>query len=250
MAALPAEGRGGVEAPADAPREVSQPLTDDYYAQAQARARTNERQLEPLRVPTGPGPGPDPGLGGAPGEVKAPAPVQAADPAYPAGSNSDGPSRGIPGTAPRVARGRAPLPVVGGFGEGPAEYYPLDGREVKALVESLMDEVHAQMQNDLRFHLAVTYPRVRATVTVRIEGEADDAGVTIEKVKAHDRTAREVAEAHGDSVVFVITRARQEFDAAGEVDAPPDAMREALGLPVPHKRRVPGPAGQVADVSW
>lgn len=246
-----AEGRANVAAPADAPREVSQPVSAEWEAQAAERAARNARQLAPLVVPTGP-----PTVPLVPAElgvVQAPKAVQAApgsEPYYPAGSEGESPTRGIPGRGSMAGRSRAPLPVVGGFGEGPAEYYPLDGREVRILVEKLLEEVRAQIQNDLRFHLAVTYPRLTATVTVRVEGEADDAGVTVEKRMAHERTARDVAEAHADSVVFVIRRQRREVDEAGESETPPDALRDELGMARPAKRRLGGVLGQVADVSW
>jgi hypothetical protein len=150
-----------------------------------------------------------------------------------------------------AGRRTAPLPVVGGFGQAEGEYFPLTGAELKTLVEQLLDEIYGQIQNDLRFHVSQTYPRVAATLTLRVTGEADDQGLTIEKVRPPvERLPQEVAEAQCDSVVFVIRKQRREFDDAGAVETPPDAIRRALGLTVPAKHEASGPLHQVVDVEW
>lgn len=261
---LPADARIGVPIPADAPAvEPAQPLNDQYMAQARARASANERELAPLSYGKQ-----APGAEAATGEVQAPKPVEAA-PGYPqhppntyktadahadfpAGSNSDSPTRGLPGTAPiPAARSKAPLAVVGGFGEASAEYFPLNGRELKTLVEQLLDEVYVQIQNDLRFHISQTYPRLAAKLTLTVEGEADDQGLKIERIAPPvERQSLDLAQQRCDTVCFVIKKQRREFDDKGEVETPADAMRHELGIGAPHKHKAPGPMGQIVDVQW
>lgn len=258
---LPAEGRIGVPPPADAPREVSQPLSPAALSEMQSRARQNERELAPLR-PVGGAPIDAPG---ASGEVLAPLPVQPAPgyvqtvpkTEYPAASNSESPTRGLPGTAPiPAARSTVPIGISGGFGSaGDAEYFPLDGREALTLAMQLFDELSARLQNDLRFSMAVTYPRLSMKLQLVIEGEADDQAFTIEKVlPPHgkwDRTPIEVAKQNGDSVVFVVTALRREFDEEGNVQTPADGMRDELGLRKPRKHSVGSGIGKsIVDVEW
>jgi hypothetical protein len=172
---------------------------------------------------------------------------------FPAASNSDSPSRGLPGTAPvPAARKSAPIQTTGGFGEAEAEYFPLNGQELRTLIEQLMDEVHARLQNDLRFHIATTYPRVSARVQIIVEAEADDQTVSIEKVMVpQERVPLDVAQERADSVVFVVRSLRREFDEAGNVETPPDAMRDELGLQKPRKRTIKNGAGKsLVDVTW
>lgn len=238
---LPAEGHIGVEPPADAPREVAQPLTDEFVAESAAKARVNERTLAPLNY-LKKGPVVEGELSHEPRE---PEPVQEApnypqsaetrpskfvDAAvkeeFPAASNTDSPSRGIPGTTPiPAARKKAPLGITGGFGEQEGEYYPIDGRELKSIVEHLLGEVFDQIQNDMRFGLARTFPNIDVHLTLEVNCVEQDKPLVIEK-------------------------RRREFNDRGESELPPDAMRQEIGLARPRKQRMPGPAGQVADVAW
>ncbi len=259
---LPAAGHVGVEPPADAPREVAQPLTAEAITRMQANARANERELAPLRAPGTPLPVDDGRVQPASHEVQAPEPVKAA-PGYkqvapradefPAGSNTDTPKRGLPGTAP-VPAGRkyAPLNVTGGFGESEGEYYPLDGGEALELAKELIAGLYARIQDDIRFTRAQVYPRLSMTVQLIVEGEADDQVMKIEKIMPpHDKTPLEVAKSRGDSVVFVVKEQRREFNDAGEVETPADAMRDELGLKRPGKRQIgSGQNKSLVDVTW
>ena len=268
---IPAEGRIGSPAPPGAPHEFTQPLTLEAIGEMQQKARVNERQLQPLTY--GKGQESDSvrtareayeaalsreaGGQAASHEVPAPKAVEAApgypDPAtvpptpvpaksaHPAASESDTPSRGLPGTAPiPKERKFAPLQVTGGFGAIEDEYFPLNGTEVLALIDGLMDDLHARIQNDLRFSLAITYPRLSAKVQIVIESEVDDQKVLIEKKLPPngkwDRTPLEVAQTHGDSVVFVVVAERKEFSADGQSETPADAIRAELDLVGPRKR--------------
>jgi hypothetical protein len=261
------EGRAGIAPPPDAPIEISRPLTDAAVSEMAAKARTNERTLAPLVYGSTPA---ATDVSDVPVEVQEPAPVQAAPgfPAnakpnryvdakpsseFPAASNSDGPLRGLPGTAPvPAAREKPQLRPMGGFGEAEAEYFPLNGAELKTLVEQLLDELYARIQNDMRFHIAVTYPRLSARLQLVVTGEADDQTMVVEKVMPDQhRTPLEVAQQHGDSVVFVVAQQRREFDEQGNVEQPADAMRDELGLRKPRKRQVKTGAGSsIVDVTW
>jgi hypothetical protein len=258
-------GAIGIAPPPDAPLETSHGLTADERM-VPAHARGNERELAPLTYGTGASGAPA-GSGAvqeATHEVQAPKAVQAA-PGYkvvppreqfPAASNSDSPSRGVPGTTP-IPRERTtpPLAVTGGFGVADAEYFPLDGRELKTLIEELMDKLHARLQNDLRFSVALTYPRVACRVQIVVECETEDSGMIIEQVLPPngkwDRTPREVAIAHGDSVVFALVEQRQEVNAAGEDEQPADAIRQELQIEGPRKRSQGfGVNRTFSDVNW
>jgi hypothetical protein len=163
----------------------------------------------------------------------------------PAASNSDSPARGIP--KPVADPGKQ---VTGGFGDvGEAEYFPLDGLELKAVVESLMDAVHARIQDDLRFSIAITYARVTARVVVEIEAHASDTSFQIVKKFDHLKTPLEVARAHGDEIVFAVSADHAEMLPDGTSVHPPNATRMALGLEVPRKQIVPGPGGTQRFIS-
>lgn len=164
-----------------------------------------------------------------------------------AASDTDTPSRGLP-------RGIADpgKQITGGFGDlGEAQYFPLDGSELRQLVDGLLSELHARIQDDLRFSIGITYPRVRARVEIVIEGMAADAGFAIPRVApvpaagTPGSTPLAIARAHGDEIVFVVTALRQEFDEAGASITPPDAIREELGIVGPRKQRVTTPTGSV-----
>jgi hypothetical protein len=168
-----------------------------------------------------------------------------------AASDTDTPSRGIP--TPVADPGKR---VTGGFGDmGDAQYFPLDGTELRTLIEKLLDDIKARIRDDGRFTIALTYPRVTARVDVTIEGVASDSGFTIPKVLAPrpsgqpGTTPIDIARAYGEEIVFVVSAQRQEFDAAGQSISPPNAMREELQLGIPQKRRVDVPGGHlIVDV--
>jgi hypothetical protein len=173
---------------------------------------------------------------------------------YPAASDSDTPSKGIP--RDNIARGRPGLEVTGAFGDAASlQYYALNGAELRVLVEQLMDEIHARIQNDLRFNEALCYPQVTARVVVEITGFAHDADFLVDKVlppghPARSKTPLDVARQVADEVCFVVVSERQETDADGNAVLAPDAMRQELELPRPGKRTIVGPGGvtQMVDV--
>ncbi len=174
----------------------------------------------------------------------------------PAASDSESPSRGIlPDLVPKRLDKFEGIDR-GGFGDmGEAQYFPLTGDELRDLVMALFDDIAARIRNDLRFSMALTYPRVRAVVEVRIEGAAEDkdGGFTIEKVKAPRNgekggTPMDVARLRADSICFVVSATRQEFTPEGESDRPPDAIRDELGLNRPRKTMITGPRGEQLGV--
>ncbi len=230
----PATGGVGAVPPPGAPREVSQPLKPEAIAAMAAKARANERTLEPLKppgqlspvaeavaqtlavegvvpiAPEGPVPVPLP-----------PAPVASASQAI--DPNDDPvtaePLRGKP--QPIVDPGKA---ITGGFGlpaggSGAAGYYPLDGTELVALVETLLDEIHAIIHADLRFGIAATY--ANASVEVKLT----------------------IASAGTDEPLEIVAR-RRESDEFGGVETPADAIRDELGLPKPRKQMVVSGSGE------
>lgn len=157
----------------------------------------------------------------------------------PAWSNTDSPSRGQPRLP--VDPGKA---ITGGFGDAAAlQYFALDGTELRTLVEQLMDEVHARIQNDLRFNEALCYPQVSARVVVEISGFANDTAFTIDRVLPSAHPARatnpvEFARTVADEIVFVLVAERRETDDAGNSVTPPDQTRRELGLVGPRKQAV------------
>lgn len=163
---------------------------------------------------------------------------------YPAGSNTDSPSRGV--VRLPIDQGKA---ITGGFGDQAAlEYFALTGPELLVLVETLMDEVHARLVNDLRFSEALTYPQVTARVAIEISGFATDHAFVIDKVlpaahEARTRTPTEIAREVADQVCFVVLAERRETDDQGNAVEAPDALRRAMELPRPGKRQVRGPGG-------
>lgn len=216
--------------PADAPREVTQPLDPGAVDAQVAAARANERPLPPFD----PKPvEPSQGLHAAPRTT--PRTHQ------PAASNSDSPSRGIP--KPILDPGKQ---ITGGFGlGGEQQYFPLDGSELRELVRGLLDEINARLANDLRFHLAITYPRVRVRAVVEVEAYAKDQDFTIERIAVQERMPLEVARQYGDQIVFAVVAGRQEFTAEGAAQDPPNRIREELGLPIPAKQQVETPGGKM-----
>jgi hypothetical protein len=180
-----------------------------------------------------------------------PLPAAAPDPAkhQPAASDTDSPARGTPPPMATLPEGKR---ITGGFGDPvEAEYYPLDGTELRALIDSLMDSIHARLQDDLRFSLAITYPRVAVRVVVEVDAFAQDSTMTVEKVQvpAHEKTPLDVARLYGDQVVFCVTAARAEMTEDGRSIAPPNQTRQELSLPIPRKTAIQTPGGRmIVDV--
>ena len=235
------EGAMGAPPP-DAPRETTQPLSSELLAAQLAQARANERELGPAPVPPAKPPLPDffdpPPVPVAPEPAPLPPPL----PHQRAASDTDSPSRGLPRAV--ADPGKA---ITGGFGDiGAAEYFPLDGAELRTVVEDLLIAVAKRLQDDLRFTLAVTYPRVTARVEVHVEGFAEDQGFMIPKVgKPHDKTPVAVAREHGDAIVFVLTESHVEMTPDGQSVTPPNKARLQAGLIVPRKQQVDVPGGRV-----
>lgn len=166
--------------------------------------------------------------------------------ARPAESNSMDPARGVPrGT---LDPGKQ---VTGGFGDAAqAQYFPLDGTELRELVLAMFDKLVADLQNDLRFSIAAVYPRVAVQLELKVEGFVEDIGFGITRVlPPHRKTPVEIARERADEGVFIVSVTRAEMNAEGESIAPPNALREELGLPVPHKRAIDVPGGRmIVDV--
>lgn len=266
-AAGPITGSAGAVPPPGAPHEVSQPLTPELVSDQLTRARANERELAPLVFKSADRP-----IVPESREVQAPAGVVAAgnvQPALqpdgamtavvppalqedlshlPAASNSDSPSRGIP--KPILDPGKQ---ITGGFGIGSPQYFPLDGQELRVLVEELLMKVHQRIQNDLRFSIALVYPRVAARVVVEIEGFEQHDASTFQipaVMKPHDKTAIAAARELANEVAFVVVEEAREVDQSGESVRAPDQLRQDLGLRVPRKQQVQTGLGglQLADV--
>lgn len=235
------------DVPEHAQREVAQPLSPDTIAAQLAQARANERTLNPLAP-----------QGGAPNAAEsalaaaAAQRVQEARQARPAGeqyqpaaSNSDSPSRGIP-----TPVSDPNLRPTGGFGDAmSAQYNPLNGLEVAELCRSLMDRLNDRLGRDLRFHIGIAYPRLKASVTITIEGYASDAGFTVEERAEHTKTPEDVAQAVAAPTTVVLEEVKQEFDEGGTPENPPDRVRDELGIEKPRKQWVgTGPNRDLVDI--
>lgn len=157
-----------------------------------------------------------------------------------AASNTDSPSRGQPTHDPDPGKR-----ITGGFGEpSEGQYFPLDGSELKAVVENLLAELHTRIQDDLRFSLALTYPRIRVHVDICVEAYAADGGFKVVKHAApHEKTPIEVAERFAEEVAFIVRAERREFDDENQPQDAPNAMRMEAGLRVPRKQRIETSAG-------
>ena len=257
--------------PADAPREVSQPLSPELIAQQQAKARANEQVLPPFNPPgnrkvgtlqkmvnaaadmfgNSPQP-PVPPAVAPPAQVVGPVEQTALpgpnDPVLPpiqphqrAGSNTDSPSRGIP---TRV--GDPGKQVTGGFGPAVGLIYePLNGSELRDKVTAMLLKVIEDMKNDLRFSMALTYPRIKVSAEIRFTGFADvhhDFEVPCVGFEMHENpieVAREVA----TEVCFVVRAGHAEDGTSATA---PNAVRGDLGLPIPAKQPIEVPGG----VTW
>jgi hypothetical protein len=165
------------------------------------------------------------------------------EPWQPAASQTDSPSRGIPRNIPNDPGKQ----ITGGFGDvHDAQYFPLDGTELRELIMALMDQLHARLQDDLRFTVAICYPRVRARVEIIVEGFVEDQGFIIPRVAIpHDKTPLALAREYGDEITFALVAERVEMTAAGDSVSPPNATRLELGLPVPRKQTVDTPTGRM-----
>lgn len=165
--------------------------------------------------------------------------------AQPAASNTDSPARGMP--SPVADPGKR---ITGGFGDAiDQQYFPLDGSELRALVVGILEYLKDQMLNDLRFSVALCYPRVTARVVIHIEGYAHEMNFDLTRAAEHTKTSAAIAEAAGaDAVAFELEGVVAEMTPEGESVMPPNATREALGLVVPRKQRVPMPTGGFAVI--
>lgn len=278
---LPAQGAVGTPPPPGAPIHDLQPLASDLISEQLARASANEKQLAPLTysdslVPPTPLRRTDQQIAALPPQTSAAttaapdavvagpeppvltsrrfrpaatmasptAPVQPAPPPIlphqKAASNTDSPSRGQPRLSDDPGK-----QITGGFGSvGEAQYYPLDGNELRQVVEGLAAQLVGRIQNDLRFHIAITYPRVRARVVLEVDGWNNDAGFEIAYVHDHTKTPLAVARERAElqHVCFVVMEQRQEFDAADQPVDPPDRMRDEFNMIKPQKTTVPAGA--------
>lgn len=173
--------------------------------------------------------------------------VETNQPYRPASSAGDTPSRGLP--MPVADPGKQ---IAGGFGAAmDHQYYPLDGSELRELVRGQMSVIDAQMENDMRFSMALTYPRVRTRVTVEViawieDDPKFDQSFTIEKVRAVEKTPVEVARQRADECVFVLMNDRREIGADGTTtENAPNQTRRDLALPIPMKQAIETPQGRL-----
>jgi hypothetical protein len=249
--------------PPGAPQETAAPLDDRAVQDMIAKAQANERTLAPF-APTPPAAsntavtagGAEPSQAGLPPVAPPALPSPPAPPTdnggvqpdpllavgkRPAESDTDSPSRGMP--RPIADPGKQ---ITGGFGNfGELQYFPMDGSELRELVLMLLDKAAEQIRTDLRFSIAMTYPRVTARVRIEVEGYATDANFAIEKVRADERVPIDVAREYADEVVFILVQERREFDEAGEPENPPDRLRDELGLVKPRKQMVQAGASRI-----
>lgn len=163
----------------------------------------------------------------------------------PAASDTESPSRGIP--SPISDPGKQ---IKGGFGVAAAaaglEYIPLDGRELGTLLQAFLVEIAERLTNDLRFSIAVTYPRVRARVELIVESYMSETDFRIVRhFPEINRAPLEIAREHADEICFVIANERREVAADGSVSAPANAIRAELGVEIPHKQVIETPAGRL-----
>jgi hypothetical protein len=239
------------------PQAEAPPALDPFYQRLQAQGPpagpTVIKRIKHLTprpaVPRGEGVAhAEEALGVAPSDSPSPVDVPPLTPEdlarMPAASNTDSPSRGIP-TSHTTQSG---LPIDAGLGLGGMDYYALTGAELFTLVETLMDQLHARCQNDLRFNEAITYPQVSVRVAIEIHGFAQDQAQIIDVVLPPEHPARAtnpLALAHqvADEIAFVLVESRAETTPEGEPATPPDAIRDELGLTKPRKQIVTGPGG-------
>src|SRR6266705_2048961 len=160
-----------------------------------------------VQVPSlGPGGGIEPSVPDIALALPVPAPPL---PHQKAASDTDTPSAGQP--HPIADPGKV---ITGGW-ETPtgSQYFALNGDELRILVTDLMARLVEAMGGDLRFSVALTYPQVRATVTLQIDGVSPDAGV--------------------NDVAFTL-----QATAADTEETPADYHRDQTGQVKPYKRQV------------
>ncbi len=255
---LPVSGLAGAEPPAGAPREVSQPLTGEYLSSAKAKARVNERELAPLRVP-----GPVEGNAASQGsvgepvaavhEVVAPGGVQAAgggaslsrgyqtassrrQPHVGNGSDdpvTSGPTRGIPTPQPVGKEITGGFGVGGGMGAG--QYFALNGLEVQEAIAALQGHLAKQVREDLRFSIALTYPRVSLKLKLEVVTYPVDHSFDLEHKHEFEGATEEEAASMAEREAFTI-----EASVSDSEDSPPNLIREELDLEIPQRQLVPG----------
>src|SRR5574340_798912 len=260
-----------MEPPPGAPRETAQDLRPELVAEQLAKAQRNERALPPLTFSPGASPAPiqppapqrstpvaaGPAAGPAvlpltaPGDELLPSPIilTDADPLreavqqihaaapkthQPAASDSDSPARGIP--RPIADPGKQ---ITGGFGHAlEQQYFPLDGQELKTLVQTLLDDLRQQIENDLHFTIAITYPRVTVRLRLDVTGYTEDEGFSITKARGHEKTPEPIAQFAGTPFEHALEAVRREFDEQGEPENTPDRLRDEMGLEKPRKQVV------------
>jgi hypothetical protein len=237
---------GGVSSykPVDVP--LRKRLRRPGSAGAVAPPSVETAQVETVAQEPPPEPAAETGSGAPPSAIDvAPAPAELPPPLphQKAASNTDTPSRGLPRASADPNK-----TITGGFGDvGEAEYFPLDGNELRTLIEALMDGLYARIQDDLRFSIAAVYPRVAARVIIEVNCHAHDQSFQIEKrlVPPHEKTPLDVARRFGDEVVFCVVAERVEMDEHGNSLHPPNATRMELDLAVPRKQFVQNGAGRM-----
>jgi len=227
--------------PPNAPHEVAQPIRPETFDAQLAAAAANEQTLPPFD------PKPMPVVQDESSLAEAVRARHASVPRgthQPAASETDSPSRGIPRDI--LDPGKQ---ITGGFGSAQeAQYYPLDGSEAKQLALQLMDQLAARIENDLRFHPAIVYPRLTMRVVIEVEGYTDRGNFDIQQVLmpgTADKTPLEIARTRGDQVAFVLVEQRREFAPDGTIEAPPDLIRDELQLEKPHKQMIQTGAGRM-----
>lgn len=160
----------------------------------------------------------------------------------PAESDTDSPSRGQPRAI--LDQGKQ---ITGGFGDvGEGQYFPLDGSELRELANGLLSQIHERLKDDLRFTMAVTYPRAKVRVELTVEAYGMANPMIIPAVaKPHDKTPIEIARQRSDEIVFVVAAERAEMSPDGESLHPPNETRRDLGLEVPYKRPIGMGVGRI-----
>lgn len=174
---------------------------------------------------------------------------------HPAASNSDSPSRGMPRRDPRAG-----LNVTGGWGDANAgsQYFALSGDDLRTIAQQMLLDLHDRLDNDLRFSIALVYPRVSVRATLHIHGYAGGPqSFEIERVRPADVAGpggspapESVAAALADEVVFTLIAERREVDDAGDSIAAPDQLRNEFGIQRPGKHVVSGAGNskRMADI--
>lgn len=164
---------------------------------------------------------------------------------HPAASNTDSPSRGMPRRDPRAG-----LNVTGGWGDANAgaQYFALSGDDLRTIAQQMLLEIHDRIANDLRFSIALVYPRVSVRASLHIHGFAGGPqSFEIERIRPADVAGpggspapEAIAQALADEVVFTLIAERREVDDAGDSVAAPDQLRDEFGMERPGKRVVGG----------